>query len=172
MVDDFLVLALRENIQRGSFQLSSGEQTDWYLDAKQVTWGIDGFLANAAVLEAIQSRGIVCDAIGGVSFGGAPMALGCAFAQDKPSFAVRNVVKDHGTASRIVGPLQPGQRVVLVEDVVTTFASLISAIQAVFDFGAIVVGAVCLVNQGNPNVHVLCEDIPFVSIVTLAELGV
>lgn len=169
-----LIKALADTVERGQIELASGTWTDWYLDAKQVTWGDQGFLATLAVEDVLCSHvlsQVQFNAIGGVSFGGAPMALGCASSMGVACFAVRNEAKGHGTRSRIVGPLNAGDRVVLVEDVVTTFASLISAIEAVQDVGGIVVAVVCLVNRGNPDLTSVC-GIPFVSVITPAQLGI
>lgn len=174
MAERYLALnkLLRASILHGRVQLASGDWTDWYLDAKQVTWGTDGFLATVAVADIIGFIGIEFDAIGGVSFGGAPMALGCASNLAVPSFAIRNERKDHGRLNRIVGPLQAGSRVVLVEDVVTTFASLLSAIEVVHEAGSTVVATVCLVNRGNPHLKTVYGDIPFVPVFLPADLGV
>ncbi len=155
-------------------QLAGGDWTDWYLDAKQVTWGSDGYLAALAIDDLINDMDLAgrFDAIGGVSYGGAPMALECGDGWGVPSFAIRNEAKDHGMRSRIVGPLVRGMRVVLVEDVVTTFNSLLSAVEAVQNVGAVPVAAVCLVNRGiNPNLRQVC-DIPFASVFLPADLGV
>lgn len=165
---------LTEAIVHGEVQLASGNWTNWYLDAKQVTWGTDGYLAALAIDELIDGMDLPghFDAIGGVSFGGTPMALECANAWGVPSFAVRNERKDYGMRNRIVGPLERGARVVLVEDVVTTFSSLLSAMEVVQNAGAIPVAAVCLVNRGmNPKLRMVC-DVPFASVFLPADLGV
>ncbi len=173
MGEHFLELnkALRACIVHEPVKLVSGVWSDWYLDAKQVTWGAFGHLAVLAVSDIIDVPDVEFEAIGGVSFGGAPMALGCASTRAIPSFAIRNEVKDYGTRSRIVGPLQAGDRVWLVEDVVTTFTSLLSAIEVVEEAGAMVVGTVCLVNRGNPHLTSI-HDVPFVPVFLPADLGV
>lgn len=155
-------------------QLAGGDWADWYLDAKQVTWGTDGYLASLAIDVLIEGLGLAggFDAIAGVSYGGAPMALECAHGWGVPAVAVRNEAKDYGMRNRIVGPLVSGMRVVLVEDVVTTFNSLLSAVEAIQNAGAVPVAAVCLVNRGvNPNLRQVC-DIPFASVFLPADLGV
>jgi orotate phosphoribosyltransferase len=90
------------------------------------------------------------------------------------AFIVRKGEKEHGTGQRIEGYREPGARVVIVDDVCTTGASTVQAIQAAREFGFEVIGVMCLVEReeagGRRNVEKAAAPAPFVSIFTAAEV--
>ena len=118
----------------GDFVLSSGRRSDFYFNGKQVT--LDGrglYLVSLLVLERCRVLGI--DAIGGLTLGADPIASGVAALSgpDRPlrAFIVRKEVKEHGTGALIEGPpLRAGDRVMVVDDVITTGGSLLKAVDA------------------------------------------
>jgi orotate phosphoribosyltransferase len=123
----------------GDFTLASGKKAKYFLDGKQITLHSHGLkLISEGLWELLREREI--DAIGGMSLGADPIVAGilCAAAaegRDLIGFLVRKETKDHGTRKFIEGPLKPGMRVAIVEDVVTTGGSSLLAIERVLEFG-------------------------------------
>jgi orotate phosphoribosyltransferase len=136
----------------GNFTLTSGRQSDYYVDGKQVT--LDGrglYLVARCALE--HCRALDIEAVGGLTLGADPIAAAVAAlsgesAQPITAFIVRKEVKAHGTGRAIEGPpLRPGQRVLLVDDTLTTGGTFLQAREAVAATGATIVGALCVVDR-------------------------
>ena len=136
----------------GTFTLTSGRTSDYYVDGKQVT--LDGrglYLVARFTLEYCREQSI--DAVGGLTLGADPMAAATEALSgdtDHPitAFIVRKEVKAHGTARAIEGPnLQPGMRVLLVDDTMTTGGTFLQAQEAVVATGATIAGALCVVDR-------------------------
>ncbi|HHX88111.1 MAG TPA: orotate phosphoribosyltransferase [Firmicutes bacterium] len=147
---------------RGKFVLSSGRVSSYYLNGKQVTLSARGLYTSARLLlERIAGQSP--DAVGGLSFGAAPLAaavsaLSCCSQLQAPvsSFIVRKEPKQHGTRSRIEGPFYRGINTVIIDDVLTTGASVLSAAQAVEEAGGKVKKICVLVDRlegGKENVE-------------------
>jgi orotate phosphoribosyltransferase len=103
-------------------------------------------------LEAIRDRGWTADAVGGLTLGADPIACAISYASaasDAPlrAFTVRKEPKTHGTAKLIEGPFQSGDRVVVIEDTITTGGSARKAVDAVRAAGGTVVGILALVDR-------------------------
>jgi orotate phosphoribosyltransferase len=138
----------------GDFVLRSGRRSDFYFDGKQVT--LDGrglYLVSRLMLSRIREIDGVT-AVGGMTLGADPICSGIAAlsgqddATPLQAFIVRKEVKDHGTGKPIEGPaLQPGQRVVLVEDTITTGGALLQAYDRVIETGAVPVEAIVIVDR-------------------------
>ncbi len=146
-----LDLIREKALRRGEFILSSGQKSDYYLDGKQVTLDGEGALL---VAEAILDRlaGEECDAVGGMAIGadpiaGAVAAVAAARGRRLKAFIVRRSEKGHGTKKLVEGPLRPGERCVVVEDVCSTGASAWKAVEALHAFGAKVVRVVAIVDR-------------------------
>jgi orotate phosphoribosyltransferase len=135
----------------GDFVLSSGRRSDVYFNGKQVT--LDGrglYLVSLLVLA--RCRELAIEAIGGLTLGADPIAAGVAAlsGRDQPlrAFIVRKEVKDHGAGVLIEGPeLRRGERVLVVDDVITTGGSLLKAVDAVLAAGAEIVEALAMVDR-------------------------
>jgi orotate phosphoribosyltransferase len=136
----------------GDFTLTSGRKSDYYVDGKQVT--LDGrglYLVAKFALE--HCRELHIDAVGGLTLGADPIAAAVAAlsgATDDPitAFIVRKEVKAHGTGRAIEGPdLRAGQRVLIVDDTMTTGGTFLQAAEAVKVAGATIVGALCVVDR-------------------------
>src|SRR5690242_13132695 len=129
----------RRALRFGEFTLASGKQASYYLDGKQITLHSEGLrLVSEGLLELLS--GIDFQAIGGMSIGADPIiggVLTAAGAQGREliGFLVRKEPKGHGTQRFIEGPVQPGMKVVIVDDVVTTGGSSIQAIERIQEFG-------------------------------------
>jgi orotate phosphoribosyltransferase len=139
--------------RRGQFTLASGRQSTLYIDARLTTMTPEGQrLIGRLGLEAIASAGWEADAVGGLTLGADPIAYAiCHASADaaRPirSFTVRKEPKAHGTGKQVEGPLRSGDRVVIVEDVITTGGSAEKAAEAVRRAGAIVLGVLALVDR-------------------------
>ncbi|MEA3223389.1 MAG: orotate phosphoribosyltransferase [Thermodesulfobacteriota bacterium] len=128
-------LIKRDAVKYGKFVLSSGKVSDFYADLRKVTLNPKGAtLIGSVIFEMIKDREI--DAIGGMTLGADPIALATSMIAFQSGynirvFVVRKEKKSHGTSNWIEGPVAKGQRVVIVEDVITTGSSTIKAIERV-----------------------------------------
>ena len=137
----------------GDFTLASGRKSRYYFDSKRTTLLPEGaYLVAREVLRVLRDNGIQADAVGGLTLGADPIvcpvaALSHVEGCPLRAFIVRKESKDHGTGRRIEGNLEPGSRVVVIDDVVTTAESTLQAIRAATDAGHRVVAVVCLVDR-------------------------
>ena len=161
----------RFSVREGEFTLASGRISKWYVDARQVTYRGDCLeTVGRAVLEA--AGDLSFDAVGGLTLGADPVALAVAVCSGKRAFAVRKEAKGHGAGGRMAGPLREGDRVLIVDDAVTTGGSTLEALDAVVEFGAVVVGAACLLDRGGELGPALEErGIPFYPVLGAPDLG-
>ncbi|MEM9036248.1 MAG: orotate phosphoribosyltransferase [Actinomycetota bacterium] len=165
----------RHAVRRGDFVLKSGLRSSWFIDGKQTVCRTDGLLLVAdALLELLPED---CDAIGGLTMGADPVAFGtagvaAARGRALRAFSVRKEAKDHGAGGRIAGALEDGDRVVVVEDVVSRGTSLIEAADAIREVGADPVLLVAVVDRGG-TVEQLATDsgLRFAPLVTAPDLG-
>src|SRR5579872_2090032 len=173
---DLLRLLALKSFRLGDFKLSSGGTSDYYIDCRSTTLDAKGSrLTGEVFLEEIQKRGWKPQAIGGLTMGADPIVVAVSvLSGELNGFLVRKAEKQHGTGQRIEGFRQKGARVVIVDDVCTTGASTIQAIEAAREFGFEVVGAMCLVEReeakGRPAVEKAATPAPFVSIFTAADV--
>lgn len=132
--------------RRGTFILSSGRRSSYYIDGKQVTMTPEGLFTTAQyILASVRQRRMEADAIGGPTLGADPIAAAVTvlsgMRSDKncpnplPSFIVRKETKRHGTGSRIEGPFYRGMRTIIVDDVLTTGGSVLDAAAAIEEAG-------------------------------------
>lgn len=148
-----LDLIARHSARRGSFTLSSGKQSDLYIDCRLTTMRPEGLvLIGPLGLAAIRERGWTADAVGGLTLGADPVSYAIAYASQLAgtpvrAFTVRKEAKTHGTGKLIEGPFQPGDRVVVIEDTITTGGSALKAIDAVRNAGATVLGVLAVVDR-------------------------
>lgn len=137
----------------GEFTLSSGMRSTLYIDARLTTMSPDGLaLIGPLALGVIGDAGWEAAAVGGLTLGADPIACAISYASalaGRPlrAFTVRKEPKAHGTGRLVEGPLLAGDRVVVIEDVITTGGSALRAIEAVRGFGAVVVGVLALVDR-------------------------
>lgn len=149
-----------------SFKLVSGKMSHFYVNCKPTTLSPRGmFLVGHLVFDAIKD--LKAHGIGGLTFGADPMAIATAFVSElkaKPmnAFSIRKTQKDHGIVRWIEGDMNPGQRVVIIDDVVTTGGSTIQAIERARSEGLEVVKAVILVDRqegGLENIREHVKDV-------------
>ena len=171
-----LTTLAHKSFQLGEFKLSSGGTSDYYIDCRTTTLDAKGSrLTGEVFLEEIRNRGWKAQAIGGLTMGADPIVVAVSVVSGELNgFLVRKAEKQHGTGQRIEGFRQKGARVVIVDDVCTTGASTIQAIEAAREFGFEVVGVMCLVEReeagGRPNVEKAAAPAPFVSIFTANDV--
>ncbi len=168
---------LRRHVRTdGPFTLASGETADWYLDARQATYdGAGAAIVADAVLAVLADVG----AVGGMTMGADPIAVATAMraaAAGRPlrAFSVRKEAKGHGVGGRLVGPVERGDRVAIVEDTCTTGGTLAAVAEVLAGAGIDVVQAVALVDRsaGAAAERIGAAGIPYVAILTPADLGV
>ena len=166
-------------LQRGSFVLASGKTASFYLDAKQVVLDAAGaMLVGQAVLARLQELGPLPDAVGGMSIGADPITAavvtmaGVAGVPLKGSM-IRKEPKGHGLGRYVEGPVKAGNRVVILEDVVTTGGSSLLAIDRAEEFGLSVDRVVTLVDRlaGGADAFA-ARGIPMESMLTIRDLGI
>jgi orotate phosphoribosyltransferase len=181
-----LALLARQSFRLGQFKLSSGGTSDYYVDCRTTTLHAEGGrLTGHAVLELLEANKVDAEAVGGLTLGADPIASNVATASawraiSNPAaplingFLVRKAEKTHGTGRRIEGFNQPGARVVIVDDVCTTGASTINAIEAAREAGMVVAAVVCIVEReeanGRPAVEAAAQGAPFFSLFTANDV--
>jgi orotate phosphoribosyltransferase len=171
-----LTTLAHKSFQLGEFKLSSGGTSDYYIDCRTTTLDAKGSrLTGEVFLEEIRNRGWKAQAIGGLTMGADPIVVAVSVVSGELNgFLVRKAEKQHGTGQRIEGFRQKGARVVIVDDVCTTGASTIQAIEAAREFGFEVVGVMCLVEReeakGRPGVEKAAAPAPFVTIFTANDV--
>jgi orotate phosphoribosyltransferase len=173
---DLLRLLAHKSFRLGEFKLSSGGTSDYYIDCRTTTLDAKGSRLTGEVFsDEIRQRGWKPRAIGGLTMGADPIVVAVSVVTGElHGFLVRKAEKQHGTGQRIEGFREKGARVVIVDDVCTTGASTVQAIEAAREFGFEVVGAMCLVEReeakGRPNVEKAAAPAPFISIFTARDV--
>lgn len=139
MKDELLGIIRRDAVKFGAFVLASGRESDLYVDLRKVTLNPRGaFLIGSIICDMVKDRPI--DAIGGMTLGADPIATAASLeayrnGREILAFIVRKEQKGHGTKNLVEGPIRPGLKVVIVEDVITTGSSTLTAIRHAQDAG-------------------------------------
>ena len=148
-----VALLAERSARRGDFTLASGRRSTLYVDARLTTMSPDGLaLIGPTALAAIEHAGWRPDAVGGLTLGADPVSYAIAYASalaGRPlrAFTVRKEAKQHGTGRLIEGPYREGDRVVVIEDVITTGGSALRAVEALRAAGGTVVGVLAVVDR-------------------------
>jgi orotate phosphoribosyltransferase len=157
------------------FRLASGRESPYYVDCRPVTHSAEGLaLMGEIIFEIIRDQEV--QAVGGLTMGADPMAHAVAlisYQQGRPvnAFSVRKFVKGYGAGGRLVGPVQPGERVAVLEDVITTGGSALEAIKACREFGLTVAQVIILVDREEGGRGAVEQEVPWVqSVFTLSQL--
>jgi orotate phosphoribosyltransferase len=164
----------RHALVLGDVTLSSGASATYYVDAKRATLMPAGF---AALAELVAERARVwgATAVGGLTMGADPVACAAlAGGADVKAFFVRKETKAHGLQRRIEGPpLEPGDRCMVVEDVVTSGGATLQAIEALAEAGHEIVGVLAVVDRlagGADRIRSAIGDVPYEALATIDEL--
>jgi len=167
-------LIIRDAVVHGRVTLSSGREADYYVDLRRTTLSSDAApLVGRVMLDLTADW--TFDAVGGLTLGADPVAaamLHAAAAKGRKldAFVVRKEGKAHGLQRRIEGPDVAGRRVLAVEDTSTTGGSVLTAVEALRDAGAEVVGVAVIVERGAaPTVEAAGLD--YRAAYQLADLG-
>lgn len=181
-----LSILARSSFRLGKFKLSSGGASDYYIDCRITTLHAEGGrLTGLAILDLLQQNGIDVEAVGGLTLGADPIVSNVATASAWQAlnntaaplihgFLVRKAEKTHGTGRRIEGFCREGARVLIVDDVCTTGASTVAAIEAARDAGMVVAAVVCIVEReeanGRPAVEAAAQGAPFLRLFTARDV--
>jgi orotate phosphoribosyltransferase len=171
--DELAELVRRLAVMHGRVTLSSGKEADYYVDLRRAT-----LHHRAAPLIGRLIRELTddweYDAVGGLTLGADPVATAVMHAPGRPidAFVVRKSVKTHGMQRLIEGPDISGHRVLVVEDTSTTGASALTAVRAVQEAGAHVVGVATVVDRATGAAEAIeSEGVPYRTVLGLADLG-
>ena len=165
---------LKKAVVHGKVILSSGKEANYYVDLRRVTLDSTAApLVGQVMLDLLQ--GWEYDAVGGLTLGADPVAtaimhVAAAQGRNIDSFVVRKAEKAHGLQRRIEGPDVKGRRVVAVEDTSTTGVSVLAAVSALREAGAIVVGVAVIVERGAKPM-IVEAGLEYRSVFSLSELG-
>lgn len=181
-IDQLTHLLATRSAKRGDFVLASGRRSSLYVDCRLTTMSPEGQrLIGQVALAALRNTGWSVDAVGGLTLGADPIAYAIAHASalsaeqgEAPmirAFTVRKEAKQHGTGKLIEGPYVAGDRVVVVEDVITTGGSALKAVDAVRAAGGEILGVLALVDREEGGRETLeAAGLSVVSLVTATQL--
>ena len=172
MTDSELVQRIRDAaLLHGDFTLRSGRKSKYYLD-KYLFETQPDILAELGRRFAKHVTADI-DRLAGAELGGIPLVAAASMATGKPSVLVRNQKKDYGTAKQIEGKLEPGDRLVIVEDIATTGGQVLEAAKTLAGLGAEVVKIVAVIDrQEGARENIEAAGFAFASLLTKADLGI
>jgi len=180
---ELLALLQTKSVARGDFVLASGARSSYYIDCRLTTLDPRGaWLVGKVMLRVIQAEAqrlsAKVDAVGGLTMGADPIALATAMQSHAANpasalrcFVVRKEPKGHGKGRQVEGNFKEDDRVVVIDDVITTGESTIKAIKAIQSHGGHVVFAAVLVDRqqgGRANIEAM--GIPVVAAFTRDDL--
>jgi orotate phosphoribosyltransferase len=154
-----IALLANRSAKRGDFVLASGRKSNLYIDARLTAMSPEGQLLIGRVgLAALAKLGWDADSVGGLTLGADPISYAIAHASAAAAadgkdqklvraFTVRKEAKAHGTGKLVEGPFQAGDRVVVIEDVITTGGSALKAVEGIRAAGGEVLGVLALVDR-------------------------
>jgi len=150
----FLSILKEKSYERRKVVLSSGRESDFYIDCRQTTLDAEGATLTGRLFCAMLEAGERPEAVGGITLGADPIVTAVSLTSvlrgwPVPAFIIRKEPKKHGTAQWIEGMrnLRQGMRVAILEDVVTTGASTLRAIERAILSGLVVARVLCLVDR-------------------------
>jgi len=162
----------------GDFTLASGKKATYYLDGKQVTLDPEGSrLIAEGILDLFDAEAFP-KAVGGMSIGADPITsavVTMSAVRGTPllGFMVRKESKGHGTNQYVEGPVEPGDEVVIVEDVVTTGGSSLQAIERVEAFGLKVTHVIAIIDRMEGGAEAFARGgYPFTSLLSIRDFGI
>jgi orotate phosphoribosyltransferase len=168
MADDrgrFLAILREKSYEKKRVILSSGRESDFYIDCKQATLDAEGAVLTGRLFCEMLERDGMPDAVGGITLGADPIVTAVSLTSALrgnpiPAFIIRKEPKKHGTARWLEGTrnLRPGMKVAIIEDVVTTGASTMRAIERSREFGLVVSRVLCIVDRNEGGAEALAAE--------------
>jgi orotate phosphoribosyltransferase len=160
----------------GHFKLASGRESTYYINSKKVLFHSEAVWLLGDLLWKL-TRDLNIQAIGGLEVGAIPMATATVVryheeGRSLEGFFVRKQLKDHGSQQRIEGVVQPGYRVVVVDDVFTQGTSVLQAVAEVERAGAEVVAVSCIVDRLEGARERLTPRYQYLPIFTIRDFGI
>ncbi len=160
-----------EAILFGRFVLTSGKESNYYINVKNLITNPEALkLIAEMVEEKAKAVGLAFDKVAGPELGAVPIATAVALKTGKGLLIVRKKPKGHGTGRQIEGKVEPGERVLLVEDVTTTGGSVLRAAEVLERVGADVVGISVVVDREEGAEEAIGKGYPFLPLITVSEL--
>ena len=147
------ILLSSRSVLFGDFVLASGRRSTYYIDCRRTTMHAEGLdLIGRLGIDALRRRGWAPDMVGGLTLGADPVAYAVARASCESlplisAFTVRKAAKAHGAGRRIEGCFEPGAKIVIVEDVITTGGSALEAVRVIRKEGGTVLGVLAVVDR-------------------------
>ena len=172
MNDTQLTQRIRETaLLTGDFTLRSGRKSKYYLDKYL-------FETQPDILQAVADRfakhvngGI--DRLAGAELGGIPLVTAVSLATGKPTVLIRNQKKDYGTAKQTEGRIEPGDSILIVEDIVTSGGQVLEAAKVIQDLGATVAKIVAVLDRQEGGREAIEQaGFTFESLLTKRDLGI
>lgn len=159
-------------IKFGDFTLASGKKSRYYVDIKKASTN-PRILRQVArrISEILKHKSIPADYIGGVALGGVPIAVAVSLETGLPLIIIRKETKEYGMKGQIIGEFNPGNSIVLVEDVATTGGSVLKAVKTLRDEGLVVRHVIVVVDREEGAGKSLAEaDVELIPLVRVSEL--
>jgi orotate phosphoribosyltransferase len=170
-------LVKQKALRFGEFTLASGKKASYYLDGKQITLdSVGAKLIGEGILDLLGQP--LPKAVGGIAIGADPITAAVVTMAGVRGLALKGILvrkepKDHGTRKFVEGPVQPGDDVVIVEDVVTTGGSSMLAIERVEEFGLKVKSIVAIIDRLEGGADAFAaRGYRFSSLLTIRDLGI
>ena len=161
---------------KGDFTLRSGRKSKYYLDKylfstrPDLLAGVGDLLAERVALVEQESP---VDRLAGAELGGIPLVTVASLRTDMPCIFLRNAKKDYGTAKKMEGVLQGGDRVIFIEDVSTSGGQALESIGDLREAGAEVVAAICVIDRQEGARQVIeAAGVRFEALFTKADMGI
>ena len=160
-------------LQFGEFTLASGAKSNYYINIKKASTNPRVlYLISQLMAEKMQAENIRPDRIAGIVLGSIPLAAALSMATGIPFVMVRKEQKEHGTMKQIEGDLFPGDKVLVVEDVITTAGSCIKAISVLRESGAVVTDIMSVVDrEGGGKENLAGIGVSLLSLVKGSEIA-
>ncbi len=163
---------LRECVKYGDFTLASGKKSSYYVDIKKASTEPRLLkLVARRIKEVIDNHSISADYIGCVALGGVPVGVAVSLETGLPLVIIRKEIKDYGTKGQIVGEIQQGKSVLLVEDVTTTGGSVLKAIKILRDEGLTIRHVISVVDrEEGADKNLAGAGVDFIPLASISEL--
>jgi len=177
-----LIEIVRQHALRfGDFTLASGKKGTYYLDCRHVTLHPQGINhISCGILDAITVtyKGNFPDCVGGMAIGADPITAGVVTIAGQRNlstlgFMVRKEAKQHGMGRLVEGPVQPGMKAIIVEDVVTSGGSALQAVKAARDFGLEILGVVAVIDRlEGGRAAFAAAGLDLITLLTIEDFGI